>query len=64
MARKLDEAPHKMNPGESGKLVARLLEMTLKRGAAEHAALLRRLEAAARCGGLFSASEGAEWGIA
>jgi hypothetical protein len=53
-----------MNPGASGKMVARLLEASVKRSLADHAALLRRLEAAARCGALFSGAEGASWGIA
>ena len=64
MARKRDEAWHTMNPTESAEAVARLLEKSVQRELAERAHQLRLLEAAARCGALFSGSEGANWGIA
>ena len=64
MARKRDEAWHTMNPTESAEDVARLLEKSVQRELAERAHQLRLLEAAARCGALFSGSEGANWGIA
>jgi hypothetical protein len=64
MARKRDEARHTMNPTESAKAVARLLEGSFQRGLAQRAEQLRLLEAAARCGALFSGSEGANWGVA
>jgi len=64
MARKRDEAWHTMNPTEAAEAVARLLEKSVQRQRAERADQLRLLEAAARCGALFSGSEGANWGIA
>ena len=64
MARKRDEAWHTMNPTESAEAVARLLEKSVQRELAQRAHQLRLLEAAARCGALFSGSEGANWGRA
>lgn len=64
MARKRSEAWHTMSATESAKEVVRAMEATVQRTLAEHADQLRRLEAAARCGALFSGSEGAPWGLA
>jgi hypothetical protein len=44
--------------------VVRVVEATLRRKAEDHADLLRRLEAAARCGALLSGAAGAPWGVA
>jgi len=64
MARKRDEVWHTMNPTESAKAVARLMEVSFQRDLAQRAEQLRLPEAAARCGALFSGAEGANWGIA
>jgi hypothetical protein len=64
MARKRDEAGHRMNPEESANAVARLVEVAYQRERSDRAEQLRLLEAAARCGALFSGSEGANWGVA
>jgi hypothetical protein len=53
-----------MNPHESAKTVAKMLELSFRRDRAEHADQLRLLEAAARCGALFAGREGASWGLA
>ena len=44
--------------------VVRVLEDTIQRNRVERVELLRRLEAAARCGALFAGDEGASWGEA
>ena len=64
MARKRDEAMHTMNPTESAKAVARLLEASHQRDLAQRAEQMRLLEATARCGAIFSGREGANWGLA
>ena len=63
MARKRDEVWHTMNPTESAKAVARLMEVSFQRDLAQRAEQLRLQKAAAR-GALFSGAEGANWGIA
>lgn len=64
MGRKIDDTRHVLNPIEAAKAVARALEASVRHQPAADRELFRRLEAAVRCGALFSGAGGAEWGRA
>ena len=64
MAHKFERSVHRTSITDTAEDVARALEVTLKRKLEQHAELLRRLEAAARCGALLAGAAGAPWGVA
>jgi hypothetical protein len=64
MARRFEGSVYRMSITDTAEDVARALEATLKRKLQQHAELLRRLEAAARCGALLAGAAGAPWGVA
>jgi len=64
MARKFEDTLLRTSITDTAEDVARALESSLKRKLEQHADLLRRLEAAARCGALLSGAAGAPWGVA